>query len=133
MTAPRRELIVLFDGECNLCNRSVQFIIRRDRRGRFKFAPLQWAIAKQLTERTESAGSMLLIENGKTHRESTAALRICKNLRFPWPILSALIVIPRPIRDFAYRWIARNRYRWFGKREACMVPTEELSARFLSE
>lgn len=125
-------LIVLFDGECNLCNRIVQFIIRRDPKARFRFGALQWAASKSLLCDPAANVSVVLIANDRVYRESAAALRICRHLRFPWPLLSTLIIVPRPIRDAIYRWIAVNRYRWFGKRNECMVPTVELAHRFLT-
>ena len=75
--------------------------------------------------------SIVLIDEGRLFTRSTAALRIARRLRFPWPLLYGLIVVPRPLRDFLYDWVARNRYRWFGKRDSCMLPTPELRARFL--
>jgi predicted DCC family thiol-disulfide oxidoreductase YuxK len=124
-------LIVLFDGECNLCNRTVQFIIKQDPKARFRFGALQWASSKAHLGNSAESSSVILIENERIYRESTATLRICKNLRFPWPLLYALVVVPGPVRDAIYRWIAKNRYRWFGKLDRCMVPTAELANRFL--
>jgi predicted DCC family thiol-disulfide oxidoreductase YuxK len=126
--------VVLFDGVCNLCNGSVVFIIRRDPRGVFRFAPLQSpAAAALLGERVGALpDSLVLIENGRVYTQSTAVLRVARRLRQPWPLVSALIVLPAPLRDWLYAWIARNRYRWFGRREVCMVPTPELQARFLT-
>ena len=126
--------VVLFDGVCNLCNGSVVFIIQRDRRGVFRFAALQSpAAASLLGERARTLpDSLVLIENGRVYTQSTAVLRVARRLRQPWPLVSALIVLPAPLRDWLYAWIARNRYRWFGRREVCMVPTPELQARFLT-
>jgi predicted DCC family thiol-disulfide oxidoreductase YuxK len=128
--------IVLFDGYCNLCNRSVSFIIARDPHGRLRFAALSSPLAQQLVQAagaTQSLpDSMVLIENGRLYTRSAAALRIAKRLRFPWPLLYAFIVIPAPLRNWLYDFVARNRYRWFGKRESCMVPTPELQQRFIS-
>lgn len=131
--------VVLFDGVCNLCNSAVQFIIRRDPRAKLKFAPLDSPTARGLLGSAEFTGSLpdsiILVEGGPDSRrittQSTAVLRIAKRLRGPWPLAYALIVIPKPLRDWAYRFIARNRYRWFGKRESCMLPTPELRDRFL--
>ncbi len=126
--------VVLFDGVCNLCNNSVQFIITRDRSARFRFAALDSAAARRLIERTGSRSplpdSIVLVEQGRVYTRSTAALRIARRLPFPWPLLYAAIVVPRPLRDLAYDFVARNRYRWFGKRDSCMMPTPELRARF---
>ena len=125
--------IVLFDGVCNLCNSSVHFIIARDPAARFRFAALDSAAGQRLLAESGLSGSLsvVLIENGRAYTRSAAALRIARRLRFPWPLLYALIVVPRPLRDAVYDWIARNRYRWFGKREVCMTPTPELRSRFL--
>ena len=123
--------IILFDGVCNLCSGAVQFILDRDPRGRFRFASLQSGAARRLLGGESLPESIVLIEEGKTSRRSTAALRIARRLRFPWPLLYAFIVVPRPLRDFVYNWIARNRYRWFGRRETCLVPAPDLRNRFL--
>lgn len=127
--------VILFDGVCNFCNSSVQFIIRRDPAGRFRFAALQSDAARQLlTGRgidTHELDSIVLIDNGRGYTESTAALRIARRLK-GWPKLAApLMIIPRPLRDEVYRWLARHRYRWFGKRESCMLPTPNVRQRFL--
>lgn len=127
--------IVLFDGVCNLCNGTVQFVIRRDPRGDFQFASLDSAAAKRLLHSVGVRGalpdSMVLIENGRVYTRSTAVLRMMRRLRFPWPLAHAFIIIPRPIRDWGYDFAAKRRYRWFGRRDQCMVPTPELKARFL--
>jgi predicted DCC family thiol-disulfide oxidoreductase YuxK len=126
---------LLFDGVCNLCSGSVQFILKRDRQGHFRFASLQSEVGKRLmTEHgldPDALSSVVLIEEGRAYQESTAALRIARHLPGAWKLLRVLSVIPRPLRDAAYRLIARNRYRWFGKTEACWLPTPELRARFL--
>lgn len=116
--------VVLFDGVCNLCNAAVRFVIARDPAGHFRFAPLPPAEAMP-------SDSMVLIEAGRTYTKSTAALRIARRLRFPWPVLYSLIVAPRPLRDLVYDWVARHRYGWFGKRDACSAPTPERRGRFL--
>jgi len=116
--------VVLFDGLCNLCNGVVRFIIARDPAARFRFAPLQPAEAG-------ARDSIVLVESGKTYTRSTAALRIARGLRFPWPLICALMVVPRPLRDVVYDWVARHRYGWFGKRTACMAPAPEVRGRFL--
>jgi predicted DCC family thiol-disulfide oxidoreductase YuxK len=128
--------VVLFDGVCNLCNGSVNFIIDRDPTARFRFAALQSSQATELLARLGQAPqpepqSVLLVEDGRLYERSTAALRIARRLRGGWKLLYAFIVVPRPLRDAVYGFIARNRYRWFGKSEACRVPTPELRARFL--
>lgn len=127
--------VILFDGHCNLCNASVHFVIRRDRRGRFKFAALQSEAGQRLV--AEAGGvaiafdSVLLIEDGKIHQRSSAALRIARRLDGGWPLLYVFIIIPPPLRDLLYNWIARNRYRWFGRREACMMPEAGVRERFI--
>jgi predicted DCC family thiol-disulfide oxidoreductase YuxK len=131
--------VVLFDGVCNFCNGAVHFIVDRDPHRRFRFAALQSeAGARALREhgRQPAAGdpdSIVLIEGDRVSERSTAALRIARRLRFPWPFLSAFLLVPRPLRDLVYRYIARNRYRWFGRTDECRVPTPDLRARFLEE
>lgn len=128
--------VILFDGVCNLCDNSVRFIFRNDPTGQFHFAPLQSERATQLlAERGISApdlNSILLIEDGAVFSHSTAALRIARRLRAPWPILYAGIIIPKPLRDAVYRVIARNRYKWFGQKESCSLPPPGLRERFLA-
>jgi len=135
VAAPATEHVVFFDGVCNLCNGFVRFVIRRDPSGRFVFAPLQSAAAEQRLGTTVVPGSLpdtvLLFENGTLYQRSTAALRIMRGLRAPWPLLGVFLLVPPPIRDWAYDVVARRRYRWFGRREACMVPTADLAKRFL--
>ncbi len=127
--------LVLFDGVCNLCNNSVNFIIDRDPEAYFKFAALQDEAVKPLLTRydlsSEYLDSIVLVEAGQCYRNSTAALRIARRLKSGWPLFYAFIMVPRPLRDVVYKWIARNRYRWFGKRDTCRIPTPELRARFL--
>ncbi|MBA3258928.1 MAG: thiol-disulfide oxidoreductase DCC family protein [Gemmatimonadales bacterium] len=127
--------VVLFDGVCNLCNAWVLFVIDRDPRGRFAFAPLQSEGAAALVRRRGYAGAPLativLIEDGRVYERSTAVLRIVRRLSGLWPALSLLLAVPRPIRDAVYDWSARRRYRWFGRQDACRVPTPGLRSRFL--
>ena len=127
--------LLLFDGVCDLCNNSVNFIIDRDPKAYFKFAALQDEAVKPLLTRynlsLEYLDSIVLFEDGGCHRASTAALRVARRLKGGWPLFYAFMIIPRPLRDFLYGWIARNRYRWFGKRDTCRIPTPELRARFL--
>jgi predicted DCC family thiol-disulfide oxidoreductase YuxK len=128
--------IVLFDGVCNLCSRSVQFIIQRDPEGRFRFASLQSPLGEELRARhgidPQAVDSVLLVEGGRWYKESDAALRIARGMSGAWKLLWPLRFVPRFLRDGAYRVIARNRYRWFGKQETCWLPTPELRGRFLS-
>ena len=127
--------IILFDGICNLCNRAVNFIIKRNKKSRIQFAALQTNSGKQLLEQfnlpTQSINSLILIEKGIVYTQSTAVLKICKHLNGLWPLLYGLIILPKFIRNGIYRLIATNRYQWFGKQEKCMVPSAELSDRFL--
>jgi predicted DCC family thiol-disulfide oxidoreductase YuxK len=127
--------VVLFDGVCNLCNGSVQFIVRHDPAGRFRFASLQSEAGQALLRRhgldPDDLFSVILVEGGRAYARSDAALGIARGLSSAWRAAGALRVVPRPLRDAVYGWVARNRYRWFGKQEACMIPTPELRARFL--
>ena len=127
--------VILFDGVCNLCTASVQFVIARDRRRLFKFASLQSPVAEALLgpelEQGERLGSMLLIAGGKVYRRSSAALRIARRLDGLWPLLAIFLLVPRPLRDFVYDWIGSRRYRFFGKRETCWIPDPDLKERFL--
>jgi predicted DCC family thiol-disulfide oxidoreductase YuxK len=127
--------VVLFDGVCNLCNGSVEFIIARDPGAHFHFAALDSAAARRVLGECEIEvalpDSVILVERGQVFTRSTAALRIARRLRFPWPLVSASIIVPRPVRDMLYDLIARHRYSWFGKKDACMLPTPELRTRFL--
>lgn len=128
--------IILFDGVCNFCNASVNFVIERDRAGYFKFAPLQSEIGEDVIERhgidTTETDSVILVEDNFAYTHSTAALRIARRLDGLWSWLFLFIVIPRPIRDVFYRLFARYRYRLFGRQDACMMPTPDIRARFLS-
>ena len=127
--------VVLFDGVCNLCNGAVQFIIDRDPGARLRFAALQSEIGQRLMEHAGYTGvrldSIVFIENGTPFDRSTAVLRIVRHLQRPWPLLALALMIPRPVRDFAYGIVARHRYRWFGREPHCRVPTPSLRARFL--
>jgi predicted DCC family thiol-disulfide oxidoreductase YuxK len=127
--------LVLFDGVCNLCNGFVQFVIARDSDGRFQFGSLQSASARRVLELhdlpTPLPDAIVLIDDGQLYTRSTAALRIARQLVFPWPIAYALIIVPRPLRDWIYDLVARHRYRWFGKRAHCMLPAAALRSRFI--
>jgi predicted DCC family thiol-disulfide oxidoreductase YuxK len=126
---------ILFDGVCNLCNGFVRFVIARDPGAHFRFAPLSSAAATRVLR---DAGidrpipdSMVLVEAGTAYFRSVAPLRIARQLTFPWPLAYGLILVPRFIRDRVYDIIAARRYRWFGRRDACMMPTPDLRQRFL--
>ena len=125
----------MFDGVCNLCNGFVQFVIERDPSGRFQFAALQSDAARRVLAAHDApnplADSVVLIEEGRVYTGSTAALRIARGLRLPWPLAGVLLAIPRPLRDGIYAGVARRRYRWFGRREQCMVPTAATRSRFI--
>ena len=127
--------IVLFDGVCNFCNYWVNFAIKRDRKKKLKFTALQGELAKKILPEFNinptSLHSVILIDNGKVYTQSSAAIRICKYLSGGWKLCYGFIIIPKFIRDFFYNIIARNRYKWFGKRNVCMIPTAELKERFL--
>lgn len=132
----RREKIILFDGICNLCNGSVIFVLEHEKDSNFRFASIQSTTGKELLKwcglPSDYAEAVIYIENGKIHTGSAAALRIGQELRFPWSMLAnAGLIVPGFIRDRVYDQIARHRYQWFGKRDICMVPTENLKSRFL--
>ena len=139
--------VVLFDGTCNFCDGAVHFVIDHERGARLRFAALQSAEgsalldrsttpenAKRLREGVTGDGdpdSLALVEDGRVYTYSTGALRVARHLRWPYRWLAAFWIVPRPIRDAVYRWFARHRYAWFGKTDACRVPTPEFRARFL--
>ena len=127
--------IILFDGVCNLCNGFVTFVIARDPDAQFRFAALSSPAAAGVLR---SAGvtlpipdTIVLVEEERAYFRSAAALRIARRLAFPWPLAYAFISVPRFIRDRVYDFVAAHRYRWFGRRETCMIPTPELRSRFL--
>ena len=128
--------IILFDGVCNFCNGAVNFIIERDKTGYFKFAPLQSEIGEKLLAENgidkSVTDSVVLIEDGQVYTYSTAALRVARKLSGAWSWLYGFWIVPKFIRDFAYKLFAKNRYRMFGKQEACMLPTPDVRARFLA-
>ena len=128
--------IVLFDGVCDLCESSVQFILLRDTAAYFKFASLQSNFAQEILLQqglaTTHFDSIVLLQNGKIFQRSDAALRIAKHLSGGWKLLYVFIVIPRFVRDAMYNFIATNRYRWFGKKNECMLPKPEWRNRFLA-
>jgi len=135
--AKAMKTLVLFDGVCNLCNRTVQFIIRHDKAGRFQFASQQSEAGQRILQQhgipTEAAlaDSVVVIEEGRVWLESDAALHILYRLGGVWRIPALLRWVPKGLRDWVYRWVAQNRYRIFGRRESCLVPTPELKQRFL--
>ncbi|MES3629323.1 MAG: thiol-disulfide oxidoreductase DCC family protein [Longimonas sp.] len=127
--------VLLFDGVCNLCNGFINFIIDQDPAGHFKFGTLQREPARSFLF---SAGydpdildSVVLVQEGRIYRESTAALRALKRLGLPWSLLSAALALPRPVRDAVYRQVASSRYAWFEKRSQCRIPTPDIQERFI--
>ncbi len=128
--------IIFFDGVCNLCQASVQFILARDEKAVFIFSSLQSNYAKQFLEEknmdTTSLKTFILVEDNSIYTRSTAALKAVKQLSGLWPLLYGFIILPPFIRDAVYNWVASNRYNWFGKQETCWLPREEWKNRFLS-
>lgn len=128
-------MVILFDGVCNLCNGFVNFIVRRDKKHRFMFATLNSNYAKEVEEKyginLTDLNTVILIKHGKVYTKSTAVLCIAKGLGFPFSLIYGFIIIPPFIRNSIYNLFANNRYRWFGKRQSCMVPSPKLKSRFL--
>jgi predicted DCC family thiol-disulfide oxidoreductase YuxK len=133
--APVPHAIIVFDGVCVLCSGGVRFLLPRDRAGRFRFAAMQSETGRRLlAEHGLDPGdpvSFLLLEGGRAYTDSNATLRILVLLGGWWRLAAALYAAPRPLRDAVYRFVARRRYRWFGQRETCFVPTAETAGRFL--
>ncbi|MBO6881471.1 DCC1-like thiol-disulfide oxidoreductase family protein [Winogradskyella sp.] len=135
---PQNKQLILFDGVCNLCNSSVQYVIKRDDKNVFLFAPLQSEIGESIidtfnidTNKTDS----ILLYNPKTNsikQKSSAALGIARHLGFPLNLLVVFYIIPPFIRNWVYNYIAKNRYKWYGKKDDCMIPTPELKSKFIS-
>jgi predicted DCC family thiol-disulfide oxidoreductase YuxK len=127
--------VILYDGECGLCDRLVQFVLPRDPHGRLHFAALQSDYAHEaLTSAnlpTQDYDTMVLIESGRVHVRSSAALRVLRRLRWPWPIFFPLIIVPAFVRDIVYRFIARNRHRWFARPATCGLPKPGWTERFI--
>lgn len=132
----KEQPIILFDGICNLCNRVVRFVIRRDKKKEIQFAALQSEAGQGLLQKyhlpVTAMESFVFIENGKVYSRSSAALKVCRHLRGLWPLCYGFIIVPEFIRDAVYNWVAKNRYKWFGVRAECMIPTPEIKARFLN-
>ncbi len=129
--------IILFDGLCNLCNSSVQFVIKHDPKAVYRFASLQSEVGQKLlldngiSITNNDLSSFILLENNIVFTESTAALRVARNLNGLLPLLYFAIIIPLLIRNAVYKFISKNRYKWFGKRNECWIPTVDLKNRFL--
>ncbi|WP_378174951.1 thiol-disulfide oxidoreductase DCC family protein [Aquimarina sp. SS2-1] len=130
--------VILFDGVCNLCNGAINFIIKRDKNDVFRYASLQSEIGKKLAQErgidASKLDTILLIEPSmKYYHKSTAALRIAKQLSGGYPLLSVFLILPKFLRDCVYDIISKNRYKWFGKKESCMIPTPKLKALFIDQ
>ena len=128
--------IILFDGVCNFCDASINFVIERDKKGKFKYASLQSEVGEKYLNKfglyTQSYDSFILVEGDKYYTKSSAALRVTKDMTGLWPMLYAFMVIPKVMRDAVYSLIAKNRYKWFGKKDECMLPSPEVRALFLA-
>lgn len=126
--------VILFDGVCNFCDASVQFILQRDPKETFHFASIQSEAGQELLRKYNvpaNMDSMILIENDKVYYKSSAALRISRHLQGAWKLLYVFMVVPSPIRNLVYDVIAKNRYKWFGQKESCMLPPPNVRKRFL--
>ncbi len=130
-----KKSIILFDGICNLCNASVQFILKRDPKEQFLFASLQSDAAKnillQYNCKKNTMDSILLIEGGKVYEKSSAVLKICPHLKWPWRMFSVAAYLPVSFRDKLYEFIAKNRYQWFGKKDSCIMMIPSYKNRFI--
>jgi predicted DCC family thiol-disulfide oxidoreductase YuxK len=128
--------IILFDGVCNFCNGAINFVLKQDKKGVFRFAPLQSEVAQKLLQQYQLSkkefDSFVLIDNGKVYKKSAASLRVMNKLPWYWKEAQILRIIPTAFRDAIYDFIAKNRYKWFGKKEQCMIPTPEIRSRFLT-
>ena len=129
--------LVVFDGVCNLCAGSVDFILRHETAPALRFAPVQShtgaRVISELGFDPGDAKTFVLVEAGRAYVRSSAAIRVARHLRWPWRALAAFWIVPRPIRDWAYDRVAANRYRWFGRKDSCMVPSPELRRRFVED
>jgi predicted DCC family thiol-disulfide oxidoreductase YuxK len=127
--------IILFDGVCNFCNGSINFLIRQDKKDVFRFAPLQSQTGQKLLAQYQiqkkGFESFVLLQDGKAYQKSTAALKVLKQLPWYWKALKVFWIVPAFLRNSIYDFIARNRYKWFGKKETCMIPTRAVRNRFL--
>ena len=130
-----KHYIILFDGVCNFCNFWVNFLLDRDKKDKFRFTALQsekgGELLKKISLSTEDFDTFILIDEEKFYIKSTAVLRVARNLPGFWKALYVFIIVPAPIRDFAYSLVAKNRYKFFGKKEACRIPTPEERKKFL--
>jgi len=128
--------IILFDGVCNFCNAAVNFTIKRNAKANILFTPMQSAAGQKLLEQhqlpADDMKSFIFIENNTVYKQSTGALKVSRHLKGWWPLCYGFIIVHTFIRDGIYNWVAKNRYKWFGKKESCMIPTPEVKARFLT-
>lgn len=136
MIIPKHKKLILFDGICNLCNASVQYIIKHDKNDVFRFTPLQSEIGQQLIsiykiDTTKTDSILLYSETKGLKIKSTAALYIALHLGFPFNLMTIFFVIPSFIRNWIYDYVAKNRYKWFGKKSMCMLPTKDLEEKFI--
>ena len=135
MKESKSNKVILFDGVCNFCNGAINFVIKKDKKNVFKFAALQSEIGKTLLSKykidTSKVDSIILLDGDDCYVKSSAALRIAKHMSGGYPLLYGFLILPRFIRDAVYDFIARNRYKWFGKKDSCMIPTPELKEKFL--
>lgn len=126
--------VILFDGVCNLCNGSVQFVIKHDPKRQFRFASIQGDYGQQVLKQfhlpPDSLNSFILLKDNQIYTHSTGALKVAKQLSGAWPLLYVFIIIPPFIRNAVYQFIANNRYKWFGKKESCAIPSPELKSLF---
>ena len=129
--------VVIFDGVCNLCAHSVKFILAHESEPKLRFVPLQSAAGARMMREygfsPDDVKTFVLVSDGKPHVKSDAAIHVAAYLRGVWRLLGAIRAVPRPVRDWGYDVVARNRYRWFGRTESCMVPTPDIRARFIQE
>ena len=135
LTISHTHPVVLFDGVCNLCNSVVQLVIKHDPKKQFRFASLQSPFGQQVLQQfhlpATSFNSFILLENGRIYTKSTGALRMAKKLGGLWALLYGFMIVPPFIRNGVYNWVARNRYKWYGKQETCWLPTPDLKMRFI--
>jgi predicted DCC family thiol-disulfide oxidoreductase YuxK len=131
----KQQPVILFDGVCNFCNGAVNFVIKRDKAARIQFAPLQSEkgrlFARQFGFNAEELKTFIFIEDNRFYTKSTAALKVCRYLGGLWPLCYGLMIVPKFIRNAVYDLLAKNRYKWFGKRDSCMMPTPEIRTRFI--
>ncbi len=135
LNSSHKQPILLFDGVCNLCNQSVQLVLKKEKSPRYQFTSLQSEVGQVILSHfdfsTTHFDTILLLEDGKIFDRSSVPIKVSGNLKGLWPMLRIFWIIPKPLRDIVYNWISRNRYKWFGKKEVCMIPSPELERRFL--